>query len=72
MDLLARRELVTLHFIPSTDPLDVFALRKNGQVPVAFTDTAITILHGEVPALLLGEIGVWEAKAHSTLVINSY
>lgn len=67
VDLLPRRELVTFHLLPPAEPLNILSLRENRQIAVAFADTTIAVLDGEMPAFLSGQIRVGEAKAYGTL-----
>lgn len=69
MDFFLRRKLVIFHFLPSTHPLDVFALGKDHQVPIALTNTAIAVLDGDMPAFLFGEIRVGKTEAYGTLEV---
>lgn len=71
MDLFACRKRVILHVVPSTDPFNIFALRENRQITVAFTNTAVATLHWEMPTFLLYQVWMGEAEAHGTLFLHS-
>lgn len=53
MHFLLSRKLVVSHLVPPTQPLNVFALCKDGQISVALTDTAVAVFDGEMPSFLL-------------------
>lgn len=67
MNLLPCRECITFHLLPPADPLNVLSLRKYGQIAVPLTDTTITVLDGNMPAVLLGQFRVRKAKAYGAL-----